>query len=312
MNLIDIEKQYKNNEIDKQEYIQIMHNIHCSLFKYKEFIKGKDIEKIEITKNNVIITSQTNSIKMICDKDDQRIAPLEILNFGYYEKNDFNMVMNLIDEGDSIFDIGANVGWYSLNIAKAIKNTKVLAFEPIPKTFDYLKTNVEMNQLNNIKIFNFGFSNEEKEIEFYFYKEGSGNASLANLSNVNTTEKVKCIVQRIDTFMVMNNYSIDFIKCDVEGAELLVFKGGIETIKRDKPIIYTEMLRKWSSKFNYHPNEIIEMLANIGYRCFTVKDNYLVEFYKMDDTTTETNFYFLHEQKHIAKIKKFSLWGYIY
>ena len=307
MKLKQIEDMYKSREIDKQEYIQIMHNMHQSLFEYTEFIKDKDIKKIELSDNSVIITSRTNSIKMVCDKDDQRIAPLEILNFGYYERTDFDMVLNLVEEGNTIFDIGANIGWYSLNLAKNIKNTEVLSFEPIPKTFEYLKRNVELNHINNIKIFNFGFSDEEKEIEFYYYKEGSGNASLANLSNIEGTKKIKCVVQKIDTFVPVNNYSIDFIKCDVEGAELLVFKGGIETIKRDKPIIFTEMLRKWSAKFNYHPNEIIELLTSQGYRCFTAEDEHLVEFYNMDDKTVETNFFFLHGQKHLTKIKNFIL-----
>lgn len=307
MNLIDVEEKYRNDEIDKQEYIQMMHNMHSSLFEYTEFIKDKDIKKIEITDNSVIITSRNNSIKMACDKEDQRIAPLEILNFGYYEKTDFDMVMNLVEEGDTIFDIGANIGWYSLNLAKNIKNTEVLSFEPIPKTFDYLKINIGLNQINNIKTFNFGFSNEEKEIEFYYYKEGSGNASLANLSNMEGTQKIKCAVKKLDAFVSVNNCSVDFLKCDVEGAELLVFKGGIETIKRDKPIIFTEMLRKWSDKFNYHPNEIIELLTSEGYRCFTAEDEHLVEFYNMDDKTVETNFFFLHGQKHLTKIKNFAL-----
>lgn len=307
MKLIDIEEKYRNDEINKQEYIQIMHNMHNSLFEYTEFIKDKDIKKIEITDNGVIITSRNNSIKMVCDKDDHRIAPLEILNFGYYEKTDFDMVMNLVEKGDTIFDIGANIGWYSLNLAKNIKTTEVLSFEPIPKTFDYLKRNVELNQINNIKTFNFGFSDEEKEIEFYYYKEGSGNASLTNLSNMEGTQKIKCAVKKLDAFVSMNNCSVDFIKCDVEGAELLVFKGGIETIKRDKPIIFTEMLRKWSDKFNYHPNEIIELLTSEGYRCFTAEDVHLVEFYNMDDKTVETNFFFLHGQKHLTEIKNFAL-----
>lgn len=304
MKLAYIENKYKKGELDKQEYIRLMHEKHCSLFEYSDFIKNRDVKKIEISDNSVIITSRTNSIKMVCDKEDRRIAPIEILNFGYYEKTDFDMVMNIIDGCSTLFDIGANIGWYSLNIAKTIKNSKVLAFEPIPKTFTYLKRNVELNHINNIEIFNFGFSSEEKDTEFHYYTEGSGNASLANLSDVENTQKIICNVKKLDDFVFKNGYSVDFIKCDVEGAELLVFKGGIETIKRDKPIIFTEMLRKWSAKFNYHPNEIIKLLADEGYRAFVVLENHLSEFFSMDDDTLETNFFFLHSDKHKDKIEK--------
>ncbi|WP_342228107.1 FkbM family methyltransferase [Rickettsiella endosymbiont of Rhagonycha lignosa] len=53
---------------------------------------------------------------------------------------------------------------------------------------------------------------------------------------------------------------LDFIKCDVEGAELTIYTGGINVIREHKAIIFTEMLRKWSVKFNYHPNDIIALL----------------------------------------------------
>lgn len=48
----------------------------------------------------------------------------------------------------------------------------------------------------------------------------------------------------LDFFTAKTDHKIDFIKCDVKGAELLVFKGGIETLKRDRLSIFTEMRRK--------------------------------------------------------------------
>lgn len=114
MKLAYIENKYKKGELDKQEYIRLMHEKHCSLFEYSEFIKDRDIKNIEISDDSVIITSRNNSIKMVCDKEDRRIAPIEILNFGYYEYTDFDMVMNIIDGCSTVFDIGANIGWYSM------------------------------------------------------------------------------------------------------------------------------------------------------------------------------------------------------
>ena len=101
--------------------------------------------------------------------------------------------------------------------------------------------------------------------------------------------------------------SVDFIKCDVEGAELFVYQGGIESIQKNQPIIFTEMLRKWSAKFNYNPNEIIDLLFGLGYRCFIAKADQLVEFFRMDDNTIETNFFFLHSDNHSALIESLAL-----
>lgn len=61
------------------------------------------------------------------------------------------------------------------------------------------------------------------------------------------------------------------------------------------------MLRKWSAKFNYHPNDIIQLLAGIGYRCFTAQNDKLVPFSRMDENTTETNFFFLPHKHELAE-----------
>lgn len=92
---------------------------------------------------------------------------------------------------------------------------------------------------------------------------------------------------------------VDFIKCDVEGTELFVYEGGKKTIEKYRPIIMSEMLRKWAHKFNYHPNDIINLLTELGYQCFVINENSnLKKFDKVLEETVETNYYFLHKEKH--------------
>src|SRR5262249_23837472 len=96
----------------------------------------------------------------------------------------------------------------------------------------------------------------------------------------------------------------DFIKMDVEGAELMVIRGGRETINRAKPKIFAEMLRKHAATFHYHPNDIIDFLATEGYRCFTARAGRVEEFLRMDEETIETNFVFLHADRHATSISQ--------
>ena len=106
-------------------------------------------------------------------------------------------------------------------------------------------------------------------------------------------------MKTLDEFVFESGINkLDFIKCDVEGSELFVFQGGMHSINQYKPIIYTEMLRKWSAPFGYHPNDIIKLFGDLGYRCFTAIDRGLREFFYMDDETEETNFFFLHDNMH--------------
>lgn len=97
--------------------------------------------------------------------------------------------------------------------------------------------------------------------------------------------------------LLPGNSPVDLVKCDVEGAELHVFEGGVSTFAKDRPVIFTEMLRKWCSKFHYHPNAIISLLKGIGYQCYAINASGLVECPEVTDQTAETNFLFLHAEK---------------
>lgn len=299
MNIQQTEHDYLNKKTEKQHYIEQMHNeYHRVLFEYSQFLKNRDIKKIEITDDDVIMTTRELGIKMHCSKDDYRDIPIEILNFREYEKRDSDMILHLVKDGDCVFDIGGNMGWYTIALAKTKKEVTLHTFEPIKNTYNNLKRNVELNEIN-VNLHNIGLSDQEGELTFYFYKECSGNASMALMNDDKENVKVQCRVETIDGFCQKQKIEkIDFIKCDVEGAELLTFKGGYAAIKRFQPIVFTEMLRKWSAKFHYHPNETLAFFNDLGYRCFYTDGQGLQEFFTMDDTTVQSNFFFLHGIKH--------------
>ena len=295
-----------NGEVSKHDYINGIYKFHKNLFDYSEFISNTDIQKIEISDNSVIMTSRKLGLKIFCNKNDKRIPPIEILNFDCYEKNDSAMIFNLVDDDFTIFDIGANIGWYSLALTKLNNTIDIFAFEPVTKTYEILLKNIELNHIHNIYSFNHGFYSKNTELEFYYNMDGSGNASSKNLMDKKNTQKIKCAVKMLDSFVSTNNIEkIDMIKCDVEGAELFVFQGAENSIVKFKPIIFAEMLRKWTAKFDYHPNDIIKFFKNIEYLCFFVTDNELVQISNIDNDTLSTNFFFLHKEKHALQISKF-------
>jgi FkbM family methyltransferase len=300
-----MQSSFENGDIDKHSFIKLMYEEHhAKLFDYASFMSRTNIKKIDIEDGKVTMTSRDRGVKIICTVDDHRIAPIEILNFLDYETDESMMMERLIKDGDTFFDVGANIGWYSINIALSRRASKIFSFEPIPMTYSNLRRNMEINAVQNITAHNFGLSNQAGEFAFYYYPEGSGNASAKNLTERSDVEVVQCRVRTLDDFVAEKRLSVDFIKCDVEGAELMVFQGGLETIKRDLPIVFSEILRKWSSKFNYNPNEIFDFFRTFGYNPFTVKDGTLKLFNKMDETTIETNFFFLHSVKHAQMLRQ--------
>jgi FkbM family methyltransferase len=310
MNIKDLKNKFKRNEISKLEFINKMHEFHRVIFDFSENLLDTEISKIEIEDGNVCFTSRatdyhTGCCKFFVDVIDKRITPIDTFNFDMYEKADSEMLFNLVNEADIIFDIGANIGWYSIHLSKKNPNSKIYSFEPIPETFAQLKRNTDLNGFKNINLNNIALSSKKELLTFYYSKNVTGASSSQNITENPDISKIECEADTIDNYMLTNKINkLDFVKCDVEGAEYFVFQGGFETFKNHQPIIFTEMLRKWASKFGYHPNDIINYFYQFGYMCFVTSNSKLKLINQVDDNTIETNFFFLHPTKHENQIKK--------
>lgn len=82
-----------------------------------------------------------------------------------------------IDEGDTICDVGANIGLFSLFVAQCLQRYKIYAFEPAPAVFEILSYNMRAF-LPSVKLFNVGVSNREASAPFTFYPNSSGMSSF--------------------------------------------------------------------------------------------------------------------------------------
>lgn len=322
MSPIGFRKHFSIDGYSKDGYITAMYYaIHAVLGNYADFIGETDIARIEIEDGRVVMTTRKAAIKMVYDPQDMRAIPLEILNFGAYEPAETDMALRLIRSGSVFLDVGANIGWYSLNVAKAFPRVKVYAFEPAPTIFALLRKNIELNQLTNITPFALLLSDTHGPVNFFFAPHHTGSSSGVAAATLSAFppdemgwERMDCQATQLDTlWRSCFGPDIDFIKCDVEGAELAVLRGSLETIKRCQPMLLLELLRQHAARFGYHPNEVIDLLDNLGYDCFTVENSHpewlrplLIPFGRMDENTIETNFFFLHTDKHAAQIKEWT------
>ena len=299
-----LKAKFETGELAKAEFITQMHErLHSTLFAYAEQLEITDIAKIEISAGKVIMTSRRDGIRIVVDPEDHRTAPIEILNFGEYEPQETQVIRRIADKMDTMFDIGANIGWYSLMAAKINPRSIIHSFEPIPTTYSRLIQNFALNSIEALQCHNYGFSNVPGSFPFYFYPEGSGNASMQNLAGRKDVTIVDCELRTLDSALdwLPSNIMIDFIKCDVEGNELFVLKGGLQLLRQHKPILLCELLRKWSASFGYHPNEAIDLLQGIGYKVYTVSsDGKLNQFSRITESTIHTNFFFVHSGSRLC------------
>jgi FkbM family methyltransferase len=290
---------FERGEISKAAFIERMHTRHAQLYEYADLLNDCEVAAIEISGGAVIMASR-DGLKFHVDPADQRAAPVEALNFGRFEDADAHLLNSLFGPDQVVLDVGANIGWYALHAADRFPTTIVHAFEPVASTYEYLLRNIAMNDLGNVVAHNFGLTDRSGDAAFFVYPEGPGGASMANTSERASVVQVTAKVRRLDEL----DLSPDVIKIDVEGAELPAFRGGVETLKRCRPVIFSEMLRKWSAKFNYHPNAILDLLGGLGYRCFHIVDGHLRRFDRMTDDVAATNFLFLNVDRHVERIRE--------
>lgn len=269
---------------------------------------------IDSEKCYIELNEDYHNIKLIINDTDSTSNPIGVLGIGAYEEIETKAVLNVIkyiadQEKFTFLDVGANEGWYTLNVKKSFANADVYSFEPSPITYDRLKRNLLLNDEKRDAVVNIGLYDRNDKLAFYYNKESSGASSFVNIRDKADLEPIEVDVKRLDDWARENEIEkIDFIKCDVEGAELFVYRGGRELIEQNKPIIFSEMLRKWSAKFGYTPNDIISFLGQFGYRCFViVNETQLRECLKVTEETVETNYFFLHETKHAKIIKEMVL-----
>jgi len=297
--LAALQRAYADGSLSKAAFIAEACQLHQQLWDYLPHIQQSDVQEIRLTPSGVDFLTQPEGVRLLAPAQEARVAPLEALNFQAYEPSE-SMVMNVLASGARcILDVGANIGYHALRLARREPQAIIHAFEPLPTSFDYLQRNVALNQLGNqVRVYSHGLSDTNGSVNFFIAPENGVNASLKNVSHREDSQQIVGLTMTMDDWARNHNARPDYIKIDVEGAELLVLSGARNTLAKDRPKLFTELLRKWSAAFDYHPNAVLNLLAGFGYQCWAVGQESLRLISEVTDNTVETNYAFLHREAH--------------
>ena len=301
--MLQLRDAHFDGRLAKLDYSFQMQDKLAVLNELLPLISRSELESISITGAQVVFTFKGSGLRMVCDPADRGIPAVVTLLYGSYEKAEVAMLLALAPPGACLLDVGANQGFFGLQFAKRDSSCRVHGFEPVPATFGYLQRNIQENNLPNIRAWNYGLLDEEGERTFALDPHLMGAASLGITAG---GTQVTCRFRTLDAVTAEHGLAPDIIKADVEGAEIFVLKGGRKTLEKLRPVLFLEMLRKHARMFGYHPNDIIAYLRPLGYRCFTCADGMLRPFGEMTEETVETNFFFLHEERHAASLGRFT------
>ena len=143
-------------------------------------------------------------------------------------------------------DIGANIGTTSIYVKKKInKNLKVIAFEPSELNYKLLRCNCIINNFDDIKCENFGLSNTETKKVFLYRKENSGGGGIIGRTVGEKLSDNEYIIftKVLDVYLKDSSVSandIDYIWLDVEGHEVEVLEGSVDTLQAKKIPLWSE------------------------------------------------------------------------
>jgi FkbM family methyltransferase len=197
----------------------------------------------------------------------------------------------LLDKPDGlVLDIGANLGTFCVPLAQKIPALKFHAFEPQRIIYYQLCANTIINSLGNVYTYEAGVSNREADIELevpdYATEGNIGAFSIDKEVRENEYEcrtnggKEKMILMTLDSIGFEN---VRLLKIDVEGHELEVIKGGIETIKANNypPIIFEAWT--WKPWYQEKRKALFDYLEGHGYKIEQLGENNLARHPKHGD-----------------------------
>ena len=190
---------------------------------------------------------------------------------GEYEPKETLLFLETVKTGDTVWDIGANVGYYTVLAAKiAGAKGKIIAFEPDEENAKLLKENLELNKCQNVVVRPEAVFETNGRIGFNLEKNNKGDSSVAK----DDAGKISVPCVTIDSFFSSEReLSPSVIKMDIEGAEIQALRGGTKTLLSLKKIkLFIEYNPASLKKLGNNPESLLELLSKLEFRIINIID----------------------------------------
>jgi FkbM family methyltransferase len=181
---------------------------------------------------------------------DQSLVPY-LVKDRQWEPTIVRYLMTVLVPSDIFADVGANIGYYSVMLSPLVK--QVVAFEPVKVSYDYCKTNIELNRRNNVVLHNLGLWHSETDLEM------TVDRSALMTSHVGKGETVHCVT--LDQL----NIRPTAIKMDIEGAESFALEGMRKTLESSHPIVIMELNRPALARYGVDSRQVWDFFARLRY-----------------------------------------------
>lgn len=258
----------------KQLFYKVIYNkdVNKILRNINRILKPILPENIKLPPSG-IIRLKNNLGQVLNIKTNQTSYLTKLLYWEGYQNFEYtDIFIKLIKKINVFYDIGANIGYYSLLAEIKNNNIKVVAFEPANGPLFYFRENIKINKLKNIKVESLALSDKEGEIIFYEVRNkkytylehnlaGEGNSGSKTIGRNFVPISVK--TNTLDKYVEnVKEVSIDLIKMDTEGTEHFILENSDNVLRLMKPIIICETL------FNTIELELEKLMLSYGYEFY--------------------------------------------
>jgi len=229
------------------------------------------------TSGEIVCTFENIKFKLYneCEAGHQNIFYYDL---PYPEKADLQLFVVLAEKSETILDIGAHTGLFSVLASTVNPKASIYAFEPYYINAERFKKNITINKIQNVQLFEAAMGENEGETSLAIPKDRTSTYVSSLSKDFSESmypnlawENIPVKVMTIDTFANMLSKPIDLIKCDVETFEMAVFKGAKNTIKSHRPTFFFECFLDEERKQFFN-----QILTDYGYYVYLIFESGVV------------------------------------
>lgn len=184
----------------------------------------------------------------------------------WHGARDLRVLFNLLQAGDTVIDIGANVGSHCIPLAKRLgEATPIHAFEPHPRVFAYIQANAQLNRLPNLRLYNYALGETEGEVCFTDLNTDDLNRVAVESQGAPV---IRVPMRPLDSFECAQQ-PITLIKLDVEGYELFVLRGAQAALANTQ-LLYLEVCDAHTAQYGYTVRDLAAFLSERGWSLYQI------------------------------------------
>jgi FkbM family methyltransferase len=204
---------------------------------------------------------------------EDKVISSHLRRYHTWEPFETQVVMREVKAGDTVLDIGANIGYYTLHFAQLVgEQGHVFAFEPDPDNFVLLAKNVEINGYRNVTLIPKAVAHQSGPLKLYLSKHNKGDHRIYDSRDGRPAIPTEAV--SLDDYFAHFTGVINFIKMDIQGAEMGALEGMTSLLAGNKPLnMISEFWPHGLKSFGAEPEHYLQLLQTHGFDLYELDED---------------------------------------